>query len=80
MISICKVAPAWNDQSNVSGTLLANSTSQQSSFQKILDDFRKMHKAKAYLHWYTGEGMDSDEFSEAASNLEDLISEYQQYE
>ena len=39
-----------------------------------------MLKAKAYVHWYTAEGMDLDEFAEAGSNVADLISEYQQYQ
>ena len=32
------------------------------------------------MHWYTGEGMDEMEFTEAESNMNDLISEYQQYQ
>ena len=39
-----------------------------------------MFKRKAFLHWYTGEGMDEMEFTEAESNMNDLISEYQQYQ
>jgi tubulin beta len=39
-----------------------------------------MFRRKAYLHWYTGEGMDEMEFTEAESNLSDLVSEYQQYQ
>merc|ERR1712146_746466 len=35
---------------------------------------------KAFLHWYTGEGMDEMEFTEAESNMSDLVSEYQQYQ
>ena len=35
---------------------------------------------QAFLHWYTGEGMDEMEFTEAESNMYDLISEYQQYQ
>ncbi|KAF9594722.1 hypothetical protein IFM89_034705 [Coptis chinensis] len=35
---------------------------------------------KAFLHWYTGEGMDEMEFTEAESNINDLVSEYQQYQ
>ncbi len=38
-----------------------------------------MYSRKAFLHWYTSEGMDEIEFSEAESNLSDLISEYEQY-
>jgi tubulin beta len=32
------------------------------------------------MHWYTGEGMDELEFTEAESNMNDLVSEYQQYQ
>ncbi len=39
-----------------------------------------MFHRKAFLHWYTGEGMDEMEFTEAESNMNDLISEYQQYQ
>ena len=39
-----------------------------------------MFRRRAFLHWYYGEGMDEMEFSEAESNLKDLISEYQQYQ
>ena len=39
-----------------------------------------MFKRKAFLHWYTGEGMDEMEFTEAESNMIDLIAEYQQYQ
>lgn len=37
-------------------------------------------RRKAFLHWYTGEGMDEMEFTESESNLQDLVSEYQQYQ
>jgi tubulin beta len=39
-----------------------------------------MFRRKAFLHWYTGEGMDEMEFTEAESNMNDLMSEYQQYQ
>ena len=39
-----------------------------------------MMKRKAFLHLYTCEGMDEMEFLEAESNINDLISEYQQYQ
>lgn len=38
-----------------------------------------MFRRKAFLHWYTGEGMDEMEFTEAESNMNDLVTEYQQY-
>jgi hypothetical protein len=31
-------------------------------------------------HWYTGEGLAENEFTEAESNMNDLVSEYQQYQ
>jgi len=34
---------------------------------------------KAYLHWYAVEGMDEKELYEASHNMNDLVSEYQQY-
>jgi tubulin beta len=34
----------------------------------------------ARLLRYTGEGMDEMEFTEAESNMNDLVSEYQQYQ
>merc|ERR1712196_556688 len=39
-----------------------------------------MFRRKAFLHWYAGEGMDEMEFTEAESNMNDLVSEYQQYQ
>jgi tubulin beta len=39
-----------------------------------------MFRRKAFLHWYTGEGMDEMEFTEAESDMSDLVSEYQQYQ
>jgi hypothetical protein len=41
---------------------------------------RPQFRRKAFLHWYTGEGMDEMEFTEAESNMNDLVSEYQQYQ
>jgi len=49
-------------------------------FERVAQQFSVMFKRKAFLHWYTGEGMDDMEFTEAESNITDLISEYQQYE
>ena len=64
----------------MSGTFIANSTAIQEPFDRVLDQFTSMYRRKAFLHWYTSEGMDELEFSEAASNLHDLVSEYQQYQ
>jgi tubulin beta len=47
-------------------------------FKHISEQFAAMFRRKAFLHWYTGEGMDELEFTEAESNMNDLVCEYQQ--
>ncbi len=44
----------------------------------LVTQFTAMFRRKAFLHWYTGEGMDEMEFTEAESNMNDLVSEYRQ--
>lgn len=76
-VSLCSVPPVGQPQAAVA---LANSTCMQELFKRNLDQFALMFKRRAFLHWYTGEGMDVMEFTEAESNTQDLISEYQQYQ
>ncbi|OSX58832.1 hypothetical protein POSPLADRAFT_1184527 [Postia placenta MAD-698-R-SB12] len=76
-VALCSVPPVGQTQA---ATCLANSTAVQELFQRTLSQFAAMYKRQAFLHWYTGEGMDAMEFSEAESNAQDLISEYQQYQ
>jgi len=64
----------------MSATFLGNSTSIQEMFKRVGEQFALMFRRKAFLHWYTGEGMDEMEFTEAESNMNDLVSEYQQYQ
>ncbi|RWW30053.1 hypothetical protein GW17_00005389 [Ensete ventricosum] len=59
---------------------MGNSTSIQEMFRRVSEQFTVMFRRKAFLHWYTGEGMDEMEFTEAESNMNDLVSEYQQYQ
>merc|ERR1712159_687020 len=61
-------------------TFLGNSTAVQEMFKRVGEQFTSMFRRKAFLHWYTGEGMDEMEFTEAESNMNDLVSEYQQYQ
>ncbi|KAM6489159.1 beta-tubulin 2 tubb2 [Amanita muscaria] len=56
-----------------SATALLNSTAVQEIFKRTQDVFATMYKRRAFLHWYTGEGMDPMEFSEAESNVHDLM-------
>ncbi|KAM7493637.1 hypothetical protein LguiB_028246 [Lonicera macranthoides] len=48
--------------------------------RRVSEQFMAIFGRKAFLHWYTGEGMDEMEFTEAESNMNDLVSEYQQYQ
>jgi tubulin beta len=75
--SICDIPPAGLQMSSV---FVGNSTAIQEAWKRVADQFTLMFRRKAFLHWYTGEGMDEMEFSEAESNLNDLVSEYQQYQ
>ncbi|KAG5638110.1 Tubulin beta-2 chain [Sphagnurus paluster] len=69
-VSLVSVPPVGQTQS---ATGLSNSTAIQEVFKRTADSFNTMFKRKAYLHWYTGEGMDVMEFSEAESNTQDLM-------
>ena len=75
--ALCSVPPRGL---KMSSTFVGNSTSIQDLFKRIGDQFAAMFRRKAFLHWYTGEGMDEMEFTEAESNMNDLVSEYQQYQ
>ncbi|PXF48719.1 Tubulin beta-1 chain [Gracilariopsis chorda] len=74
--SVCDI-PAKGEK--ISSAFIGNTTAIQSIFLRVGDQFRSMFKRKAFLHWYKGEGMDELEFTEAESNMADLVSEYQQY-
>jgi len=75
--SVCDVPPT---NLKMAVTFLGNSTSIMEMFKRVIEQFTLMFRRKAFLHWYTGEGMDEMEFTEAESNLNDLVSEYQQYQ
>lgn len=62
-----------------SAVMCANNTAIAESFNRIYTQFGAMFRRKAFLSWYTGEGMDETQFDDTHSELADLISEYQQY-
>merc|ERR1711935_1244981 len=71
--SICDIPPKGLKMSSV---FLGNSTAIQELWKRVSEQFTGMFRRKAFLHWYTGEGMDEMEFTEAESNMNDLVSEY----
>ena len=61
-------------------TSIGNSTAIQGMFKRIHDQFTVLFKKKSFFKWYTEEGMDEMEFTEAESKLIDLITEYKSYQ
>jgi tubulin beta len=57
----------------MSSTFVANSTSIQEPFKRVGEQFSAMFRRRAFLHWYTGEGMDEMEFTEADSTALAMI-------
>ncbi|TRY70006.1 hypothetical protein TCAL_05284 [Tigriopus californicus] len=75
--AVCNIPPKGL---TMSGTFIGNTTAIQDIFKRISEQFTVMFRRRAFLHWFTGEGMDEMEFTEAESNMNDLIAEYQQYQ
>eukprot|EP00009_Paramoeba_aestuarina_P004765 CAMPEP_0201507378 /NCGR_PEP_ID=MMETSP0161_2-20130828/1054_1 /ASSEMBLY_ACC=CAM_ASM_000251 /TAXON_ID=180227 /ORGANISM="Neoparamoeba aestuarina, Strain SoJaBio B1-5/56/2" /LENGTH=445 /DNA_ID=CAMNT_0047901721 /DNA_START=33 /DNA_END=1370 /DNA_ORIENTATION=- len=75
--SVCDIPPKGM---KMSVTFIGNNTCIQEMFRRVGEQFTAMFRRKAFLHWYTGEGMDEMEFTEAESNMNDLVAEYQQYQ
>ncbi|KAM3143155.1 hypothetical protein pb186bvf_004741 [Paramecium bursaria] len=67
--SICDIPPKGL---KMAVTFVGNSTAIQEMFKRVAEQFTAMFRRKAFLHWYTGEGMDEMEFTEAESNMNDL--------
>jgi hypothetical protein len=44
-------------------------------FANFQFNYFHMLRRKAFVHWYTGEGMDVTEFTEAESDMNDLVAE-----
>ena len=64
--AVCDIPPRGL---KMAGTFIGNSTAIQELFRRISEQFTAMFRRKAFLHWYTGEGMDEMEFTEAESNM-----------
>lgn len=59
--AVCNVPPKGQ---KTSATFLYNSTAIQEAFKRFTDQFSAMFRRRAFLHWYTTEGMDIMEFTE----------------
>ena len=68
---VCIVKAKEDDMPQGMAQVLRNSTAIQEMFKRVSEQFTVMFRRKAFLHWYTGEGMDEMEFTEAESNMND---------
>ena len=58
--AVCDIPPRGL---KMAATFIGNSTAIQELFKRISEQFTAMFRRKAFLHWYTGEGMDEMEFT-----------------
>lgn len=75
--AVCDVPPRGL---KMAVTFIGNNTAIQESFERIAQQFRTMFNRKAFLHWYTCEGMDECEFDSAYASILELINAYQTME
>ena len=75
--AVCSVPPR---NMKMSSTFISNTTAIKALYERLIEQFNKMLKRKAFLHFYIGTGIDAMEFTEAHNNVSELIAEYQQYE
>lgn len=54
---------------NYSAVGLANSTALVDAWARINYKFDLMYSKRAFVYWYTSEGMEENEFNEARENL-----------
>lgn len=59
----CKVALSNQD---ISIGSVSNSSVIQTILSKCKESFMSLYRRKAFLHWYTAEGLDEMEFHEAS--------------
>ena len=55
---------------------VSNSTGLIENFQRYVDNFNRMFAKRAYVHWYTKEGLEEFEFNQAKEDVESLIDDY----
>ena len=60
-VSSCNVPPKGY---KLTATFIANNTAMQDVFRRIRDQYIKMFRRKAFVHWYTMEGLEELQFIE----------------
>ena len=64
----------------VKASMTGNFTACRTSWERVAEVFQAMYRRKAYIHWFTGEGMEEMELVEAYEVLQSLIAAYQMCE
>merc|ERR1739848_878756 len=67
MSSVCDIPPKGLKMAT---TFVGNTTAIQDMFKRVAEQFTGMFRRKAFLHWYTGEGMDEMENSDESFCLD----------
>ena len=58
--------------------MLSNNTAIAEAWHRLSHKFNLMYSKRAFVHWYTGEGMDLAEFDQAKDDLFALEKEYEE--
>ncbi|XP_014254327.1 tubulin beta chain-like [Cimex lectularius] len=74
--AICDIPPRGL---KMSCTFLGNMTSCCDMLGRVLESFISMYRKKAFVHWYTGEGMELQEFDDSERILTETIEHYRSY-
>lgn len=71
---------SFNNSKDTKKTIIgiAHNTSIVEKLKITSELFTCMFRRKAYLHWFTGVGMDEMEFTEAESNIHDIVKKYEE--
>ncbi|KAK4294787.1 hypothetical protein Pmani_032610 [Petrolisthes manimaculis] len=60
--------------------VLANTTAFKDTWVTLGNKFKMMYGKRAFVHWYTGEGLEESEFDDALETLAQLITDYEEAE
>lgn len=58
--------------------MLANTTAFKDAWARVNHKFDLMYNRRAFVHWYTGEGLEECELANAQENLAQLVKDYQE--
>lgn len=71
--AICDIPPRGL---SLAATFIGNTTAIRCLFQRLMLQYQTMFQKRAFIHWYTGEGMEDSEFLAAEEGVQGLIDEY----